>query len=56
MNDHDYEEDQAENNRRMVQHAPMREPIKAPPLKVDKHRRELYAQLAAARAEIPSKG
>lgn len=56
MNDYDNEEDQAENNRRMAQHVPMREPIKAPPLKVDKHRRELYAQLAAARAAVPSKG
>jgi len=35
---------------------PMTAPVHAPPLKVDKHRRELYARLAADRDSIKSIG
>ena len=35
---------------------PSNEPMKAPPLKIDSQRKELYAKLAAAREQIKSIG
>ena len=35
---------------------PIHEPMKSPPLKVDSHRKELYARLAKAREDIKSIG